>query len=95
MPTEDEILKGMDDFSARARLDTTSFINELSRIGVDERRDFIVAGIVEKRRSKHWRLKLSFPRSLNAQLIRPDRELDCGFIDGNHFASPPGRRFCS
>ena len=24
MPTEDEILKGMDDFSARARLDTTS-----------------------------------------------------------------------
>ena len=47
MPTEDEILKGMDDFSARARLDTTSFINELSRIGVDEQsfRDFIVAGI--------------------------------------------------
>ncbi|MFZ9119029.1 MAG: peptidylprolyl isomerase [Paracoccaceae bacterium] len=47
MPTEDEILKGMDDFSARARLDTASFINELSRIGVDEQsfRDFIVAGI--------------------------------------------------
>ena len=47
MPTEDEISKGMDDFSARARLDTASFINELSRIGVDEQsfRDFIVAGI--------------------------------------------------
>ena len=46
MPTEDEISKGWTT-SARARLDTTSFINELSRIGVDEQsfRDFIVAGI--------------------------------------------------
>ena len=47
LPTEEEILAGMDEFSARARLDRIAFLQELSRIGIDEQsfRDFIIAGI--------------------------------------------------
>ena len=47
LPTEEEILTGMEDFSARARMDTVAFVQELSLIGVDEQsfRDFIIAGI--------------------------------------------------
>lgn len=47
LPTEEEILLAMDEFSARARMDRIAFLQELSRIGIDEQsfRDFIVAGI--------------------------------------------------
>ena len=47
IPTEEEILAGMDEFSARARMDRIAFVQELSRIGIDEQsfRDFIIAGI--------------------------------------------------
>ena len=47
LPTEEEILTEMDKFSVRARVDTVSFLQELSRIGIDEQsfRDFIIAGI--------------------------------------------------
>ena len=47
LPSEEEILAGMDEFSARARMDRIAFVQELSRIGIDEQsfRDFIIAGI--------------------------------------------------
>ena len=66
--TEDEI-KGMDDFSGAAGHNT--FINELSRIGVDEQsfRDFIVAGIVGETPFSNLCQKPVSEIWLNAQLI--------------------------
>ena len=54
LPTEEEILTAMDEFSARARMERIAFLQELSRIGIDEQsfRDFIIVGIAWRMPSK-------------------------------------------
>ena len=46
-PIEEEITAEMDEFTSRGGLDTTTFLNELAKFGIDEQtfRDFIMAGI--------------------------------------------------
>ena len=74
LPTEEEIIEGMDEFSARASMDIAVFLQELSRIGVDEQsfRDFIIAGIAWRntvRRKFGARSEVpetQFERTLNA-----------------------------
>ena len=89
LPTEEEILAGMDEFSARARMDTTAFLQELSRIGIDEQsfRDFIIAGIAwrnaiqSKFGARSQVSELQLERTVNASLEVAD------IVDRNHITS--------